>query len=147
MNDRIEVTATVKEGNLEKGLWYVEKENSKDKIQGMVSIPYKDDKNMLIYGKGIRWGVEGEFVSLMNYKEINNKVDLNAYFFVNSRGTGFFSSLAAGLAPGMIARKVGDNAIRLLDIPEKLINVLKKNNHHIKNKKGNKFLYLEDLLK
>lgn len=143
--DGIAVAAKIEDGDLEKGLWYVEKENVGNKIKGKVSIPYSDNEKMLVYGDGKRWGVKGEFISLINYKEVDGKTSLATCFFVDSVGTGFFSNMYAG-GP-FVANKVKDNAMDLFENSVKLVKGLRDKSIKINDRKygEKKVSYLNEL--
>jgi len=143
--DGIIKAASIMEGGLEKGLWYVEKGDSKKKIRGKASIPYSNENIMLVYGEGKRWGVKGKFISIMNYEEVDKNTKLNIHFFVDSVGTGFFSKMYAG--GEFVANMVKDSAMDLIKNSEKLVNVLKYNKNKItKEKYGEREVsYLNEL--
>lgn len=139
--DKIVSAATVKENELEKGLWYANKEDVGKELRGKISIPYIGESEMLIYGDGTRWGLTGEFVGLIQYKEINNKVHLDTTFFVTTSGWGIFSRAGRSHAANMVR----DNATILLKNSEKLVNVV-KNNDISKEKYGyDNISYLNEL--
>ncbi len=145
-NEVIELFSTIKKDGKRRGFWYGEAYD-KDEDANKFSIIYSDNEKILIYGKGQRYNVEGEILSLIEYKQKGkNKVETNTSCFLDI-GVPFYFFFASGIVKKRASRILLEKILELQKKTKTLIEILdKKNLEWIKKKYGKKeFIYMKKL--